>query len=93
MTKNMPGILELCNVHNSRICCGRDDTTRRKFWMVYVDGTRGSERKFKTLDDADQEARRLAEKESGKAVYILESTDGYVFPRTAPEKFSTRAYE
>ncbi len=92
MTNNITGILELCNVHNSRICCGRDgaDSLLRKFWMVYVNGTRGSERKFKNRDEADQEARRLAEKESGKAVYILESTDGYVFPRPAPEKFSTR---
>ena len=90
MTNNMPGILEMCNVHNSLICCGRLNSRRRKFWMVYVDGTRGSERKFKTRDDADQEARRLAEKESGRAVYILESTDGYIFPKPSPEKFSTR---
>lgn len=90
MTNNITGILELCNVHNSRICFGRSDSVRRKFWMIYVEGIRGHEKKFKSREDADQEARRQAEKYVGKAVYILESEYGYFFPKPTPEKFSTR---
>ncbi len=92
MNNNAPRISELCNLHNSRICCGRGlaDSARRNFWMIYVDGTRGPERKYRNRYEAEQEARRLAEKEGGIPVYMLESEDGYLYPKSAPEKFSTR---
>jgi len=47
------------------------------FWMVYVDGNRGSEFKHIAYEDARREAERLAQipQNRGKRVYILLATE------------------
>jgi hypothetical protein len=42
-----------------------------KFWMVYVDGTKGTHKTHFKKDLAEQEAKRL-HAISGRTVYILE---------------------
>lgn len=45
----------------------------RKFWVLYVEGTDGGQHyRHSTLETAHLEAERLAKKEQGKMVYVLE---------------------
>ena len=42
------------------------------FWMVWVEGTEGTRKRYEVMGDAEVEAERLA-KQTGKLVYLLQS--------------------
>ena len=50
----------------------------KKFWMVVVDGGNSPGKRQVTLDDAKQEAARLAVKE-GRTAYLLELTEAVTY--------------
>lgn len=48
----------------------------RRFWIVYVGGTNGGQhKKHWTYEEARKEAGRLARKELGKTVHLLECSE------------------
>ncbi len=55
-----------------------------RFWMCWVEGTRGSSCQHRSLKDANDEARRLAlmPENQGKCVYVLEAT-GYYYAKAS----------
>lgn len=50
----------------------------QKFWMVYnISGTGFSQKMYATIDDAQQEANRLARHHMGNTIVVLEAVAAY----------------
>lgn len=58
-----------------------------RFWMVIMDNVVSVRYKSKT--EANNEAKRLADKNNGSAVYVLEATHYYQVTAPEPTLFST----